>query len=256
MSWRRSGAIAGHELRLAAREPGVLLTLLVMPVLMIAFLKPAFAPALAHLVGHPVNGADQAVPGMVAMFSFFSAGFVGFAIFREHGWHTWDRLRASQARPLEIIAGKVTPPVLITLLLDGVLFAIGRAVFGLQVTGSVAGLALISVALTVAFVAIGVLLAAWLKTTQQLQAVQNVLAFVLAGLGGAFSPLGVLPGWARAASPVTPTYWAMEGYQNVILRPGGLLTTIRPTLVLLGFAAAATVAACFRLRFDESKRFN
>ncbi|MHB2024787.1 MAG: ABC transporter permease, partial [Mycobacteriales bacterium] len=143
MSWRRSRAIAGHELRLAASEPGVFVTLLAMPVLMIAFLKPAFAPALEHLLGHPVNGADQAVPGMVTMFSFFTAGFVGFAIFREHGWHTWDRLRASQARSLEIIVGKVTPAVLISLLLQTVLFSVVVAVFGLTVPGSLAGIAVI-----------------------------------------------------------------------------------------------------------------
>lgn len=256
MSWRRSGAIAGHELRQMARESGSYLTLVVMPILMIAFLKPAFAPALTHLFGRRLNGSQQAVPGMVTMFSFFAATLVSVAIFREHGWHTWDRLRSSQARSLDILAGKVAPAVLTSLALQAILFGTGVVVFGLSVPGSLVGLAFICVLMTLAFVSLGLTLAAYLKSTQQLQAVQNVLAFVLAGLGGAFSPLGVLPRWARAVSPVTPTYWAMEGFHNVILAPGGLITTLRPALVLLAFAGAATLVAARRMRFDEAKRLN
>lgn len=256
MSPRRSWAVAVHELRLMAREPGSYLTLVAMPILMIAFLKPAFAPALAHLVGRKLNGSQQAVPGMVTMFSFFSAGLVSFSIFREHGWHTWDRLRSSQARPLEILAGKVVPAVLTSLALQAVLFGAGVVVFGLTVPGSLAGLTAICVAMTLAFVSFGLLVAAYLNTAQQLQAVQNVSGFVFAGLGGAFSPLGVLPGWAQAVAPVTPTYWAMEGYKDVILAPGGVVTTLRPAAVLLGFAAAATLLAARRMKFDEAKRFN
>ena len=256
MSWRRSAAIAEHEMRLTAREPGIFIQLILMPLLMIAFLKPAFAPALQKITGHPVNGADQAVPGMVTMFSFFTAGFVAFAIFREHGWNTWNRLRASQARSLEIMTGKVTPSVLLTLVQQFILFAIGVGVFGLSIRGSSAGLVLVSIALTFTLVSLGLLLAAVLRSSQQVNTISGVLTFALAGVGGAFSPLGVLPGWAQAIAPLTPTYWAMEGYQNVILHGHGVVSTLRPSLALLGFTAAFTAIASWRLRFDEAKHWN
>ncbi|MHB8452532.1 MAG: ABC transporter permease [Mycobacteriales bacterium] len=256
MWWRRSAVIAGHELRLLRREVGLTVQLVFTPIVMIAFLKPAFAPALVAAGARSANGSEQAVPGMVVMFSFFSAGVVGFAFFREHGWHTWDRLRASQARTLEIIAGKVAPAVLLTLCQQAVLFLAGVLLFGLAIRGSLVALAAVSAALTLTFVAVGVALAAWLKSAQQLNAVSGVAAMVLTGLGGAFAPLSVLPGWARAVAPVTPTYWAMQGYRTVILSGGGTLSTLRPVAVLLLFTAAITAFASGRFRVDEAKRFN
>jgi ABC-2 type transport system permease protein len=157
---------------------------------------------------------------------------------------------------VEIIAGKVTPTVLLGLVQVSVLFGLGVALFGLAIPGSVVGLAAVSTVMTLAFVAIGVALAAWLRSTQALNLTSNIAGFALAGLGGAFTPLGVLPGWARTIAPVTPTYWAMRGYQAVILHPGGLGAVLKPTLVLLAWAAAFTVAAAVRFRVDETKRFN
>jgi ABC-2 type transport system permease protein len=101
--------LARHELRLFRREPGMLLQMIFMPIVMIAFLKPAFGPALAQAGFDGATGAEQAVPGMIVMFSFFGAGMVGFAFFREHGWGTWDRLRASRASAFDIVVGKAVP---------------------------------------------------------------------------------------------------------------------------------------------------
>lgn len=255
MSLRRSVVIAGHELRLAAKDPGMFLQLVLMPIIMIAFLKPAFGPALAAGGFRRANGSEQVVPGMVTMFSMFAAGLVGFTFFREHGWRTWDRLRSSQARPLEIIAGKVVPAAAITLCQQLVLFGVGVLLFGLVVPGSVVGLGLICLGMTSAFLAFGVLLAAWLRSAQQLNTVSSLAGFVLAGLGGAFAPINVLPSWARTVAPVTPTYWAMEGFRAVTLHAGGLASTLRPVAVLLGFAVLFTVLAARRFRFDETKTY-
>jgi len=63
ISLRRLGVILAHELRLARRDPLPALVLVVFPVVTMAFLKPAFQPALAQ-AGHPhANGAEQVVPG-------------------------------------------------------------------------------------------------------------------------------------------------------------------------------------------------
>jgi ABC-2 type transport system permease protein len=256
MPLRRSAVIAIHELRLAGQEPGMFVQLLLMPIVMIAFLKPAFGPALAAGGLRHVNGAEQAVPGMVTMFSMFAAGMVGFSFFREHSWRTWDRLRSSQARPIEIIAGKVVPAAAITIAQQAVVFAVGMLLFGLAVPGSVAGLCLICLSLTFAFVAFGVLLAAWLRSAQQMNTVSSVVAFVMTGIGGAFAPIDVLPSWARAVAPLTPTYWAMEGFRAVTLHAGTFASTLRPVGALIGFGALFTVLAARRFSFDETKRYS
>jgi ABC-2 type transport system permease protein len=72
-------------------------------------------------------------------------------------------------------------------------------------------------------------------------------------IGGALVPLSVLPGWARAIAPVTPTYWVMRGFRAVILDGRGLGAVAGPVVVLLSMAALFAVVALRRLRFDETK---
>jgi hypothetical protein len=45
----------------------------------------------------------------------------------------------------------------------------------------------------------------------------------------------------------------MQGFTDVILEDGGLRAVVVPTAVLLLFAAAFTLLAAWRFRFEESK---
>lgn len=245
--------LARHELRLYRREPGMLIQMVFMPIVMIAFLKPAFGPALAEAGYAGATGAEQAVPGMIVMFSFFGAGMIGFGFFREHGWGTWDRLRASQARSFEIVIGKAVPTFLLVVGQQLVLFLAGIWLFGLRIRGSVFGLVLVSVALALCLLAFGVVFAAFLRSSQSLNAVNSITVMTLAGLGGAFTPIDALPQWAQTIAPATPTYWAMVGYRAVVLEAGGVAATLLPTAVLLTFAVALTAVAVRRFSFDETK---
>jgi ABC-2 type transport system permease protein len=110
-AFRRVGVITAHELRLIARDPTPLLVLIVFPVITIAFLKPALQPALVQ-GGYPdASGAEQVVPGQAVMSAFFLVSLVTLAFFAEHGWSTWERLRATPASSLDIVVGKALPRV-------------------------------------------------------------------------------------------------------------------------------------------------
>src|SRR5207237_4871123 len=113
ISLRRLGVILAHELRLARRDPLPALVLVVFPIVTMAFLKPAFQPALVQ-AGHPhANGAEQVVPGQATLSAFFLVSLITFAFFAEFSQATWDRLRASQATSLELVAGKTLPRIAI-----------------------------------------------------------------------------------------------------------------------------------------------
>lgn len=113
MSWRRSWALIRHEMKALTDDPGSLVFLLIMPLLMMGLMKPLFGLSLQAEGFVGANGAEQAVPGMAAMFVTFTGSFAGFTFFREHGWHTWDRLRASQATTPDIMVGKLAPTLII-----------------------------------------------------------------------------------------------------------------------------------------------
>jgi ABC-2 type transport system permease protein len=57
----------------------------------------------------------------------------------------------------------------------------------------------------------------------------------------------------RAVAPVTPQYWAMRGYNAMVLDGHGFGAAVRPTLMLLGYAAVFAAIALRRFRFDDAK---
>lgn len=252
MSWRHSAAIARLDLRVILRDSGPIVFLVFMPLVVMAFVKPAFRFAL--LTAHPgANGSEQAVPGMIVMFGFFAVGMTGFAFFREHGWNTWDRLRASWATPAEIMLGKLAVPLLLSVAQILALFVLGHLLYGLHVRGSLAGLVVVSFGLVACLLALALMLVAVFRTIQQVNAAANIGGLVFAGFGGSLTPLGLLPRWARTIAPETPGYWAMRGFRAVILDGAGVRGALPATGVLLAFAAAFGVVAALRFRMAESK---
>ena len=232
-----ASALARHELRILRRDPLPFIITFAFPLILMAFTKPAFGPTLVSSGHAGANGAEQAVPGLTVMFSLFLMSNVGFAFFREREWATWSRMRASGATTSEIMLGKLLPNFASLLLLITALLVVGGVLFDLQIAGSPVLLVPLVVALAAFEVAFGVFLASVTRTVSQINAVANLLTFVLAGIGGAITPLESLPGWAQAVSPVSPANWAMRGFGSVIRGGTGVAG---PTIALL---AAAVVLA-------------
>ena len=247
-------AVARHDLRLLRRDPVFLLVFTLMPLAFMAFTREAFGAALAQAnPGADLNGAEQVVPGAAVVFSGFLVGNLGFGVFREHGWNTWDRLRASTLSTPELLAGKAVTPVLSLLLQLGVMLGAGALLFDLHVAGSVAAMLLVAAALIAMEVALGFALLSLCRSVLQLNAITNVGAMVLGGLGGAVTPVDSLPGWAQAVAPFTPAYWAMQGFTEVIIDGGGVGDVLTPLAVLVGFALLFVVIAAMRFRVEDSK---
>lgn len=255
MSPRTSGAIIRHEFRVMLTDPSTVVFVVMMPLLMTALMKRLFAAALTSEGFAGANGSEFAVPGMAVGFAAFGVAFAGFSFFRDHGWGTWDRLRATQATSVELIAGKVVPTVAVTLAQLGLLFALGGPLFDLRVTGSVLALAPVVVVLALSLTTFGMAVTAVARTMQQLNAIGSVGGFAMAMIGGAWVPVSSMPGWAQAIAPAMPTYWAMEAFRSVILEGGGLADVVTPVLTLVGFGVLFTVLAAARFRFEETKAY-
>jgi len=253
MNWSRSLVLMRQNWELLMADPAPIVLLTAMPLVMMTFLQGT-GRAVLMANGYPdASGAELVVPGMAVMFAFFGVGFIGTAFFSEHGWGTWDRLRASEATTLEISLGKILPSALLMLVQLIALFAVGVVVFGMRIDGSVAGLGVMMVCCIVVLVAFSMLLTAVLRTQSQLMAVVNLAAMVFAGIGGALAPVDVLPGWARTLAPLSPAYWMLQGFRAVILDHGGLDATIVPAAATLVFAAGMTAVAMWRFSVSDEK---
>lgn len=253
-SLRRILAVGANDLRILRRDPMFVLIFTVMPLGFMAFTKGAFGAALGlRYPGLGLNGAEQVVPGASVMFSGFLVGNLGFSVFREHGWATWERLRASHLDTWELMVGKSIAPVLTLALQLAVMLGGGAALFDLSIRGSMVAFVAVVVALAVMEVAFAFMLVAVCRSVLQLNAVTNLGAMLLAGIGGAVTPVFLLPAWAQRIAPATPTYWAMRGFRSVVIDGGGLRSVALPIGVLVVFTAGFTVVAAIRFGVEESK---
>ncbi len=199
------------------------------------------------------NGAEQVVPGEAVLNGFYIVGMTSFAFFSEYGWNTWERLRASQASSAEIIAGKALPRMAVSVAQFVIIFAIGTPLLDLHIRGPALALVPIVLAFALCLVLLGVLVTALCHTLQQANAMAFGGLVLFGAIGGALVPINVLPGWAHAIAPVTPTYWAMRGFRSVILDGSGASAVIFPTAVLLSMSAVFAVTSLVKFRFSDSK---
>lgn len=253
MSPRASWAIMRHEFRVVLTDPSTVLFVVLMPLMMVAIMKQMFASAMRDQGYSTANGSEFGVPAMAVSFAAFGVGYAGFSFFRDHGWGTWDRLRATPAGSVDIMVGKVVPSVTVTVVQLLLLFVLGGPLFGLEVTGSWTALVLLIVVLAASLSAFGMLVTAVCRTMNQLNAVGGVGGMALALLGGAWVPVETMPGWANAVAPALPTYWAMKGFRDVILEGGGLAAVAVPSLLLLGFGILFTLLTAWKFRFEDTK---
>ncbi|MGI8757341.1 MAG: ABC transporter permease [Acidimicrobiales bacterium] len=250
----RIQALALHDLRILRRDPAFLVIFTVVPLAFMAFNKDSFAAALSvEFAGRGFNGSEQIVPGATVLFSGFLVGNLGFSIFREHGWGTWERLRASQLSTAELLLAKSVAPVLSLAFQLVVLLVGGAVLFDLRVRGSLFAFGVVAAALAIMEVTLGFMLLSLCRSVVQLNALTNAGAMLLGGLGGAVTPIEFLPGWARFLAPATPAYWAMRGFRSVLFDGAGVGAVVRPVATLLAFSLVFVVVAARRFRIEETK---
>jgi ABC-2 type transport system permease protein len=237
----RTRALVRHNAVLMLREPGPLLSRLLMPLVAVVVFEPLYQAATA---GGRAAGVGQAVTGMLVLFSLLALSIVGTSILTERSWHTWDRLRATPLRPAELLAGKAIPVLGMLLAQQVLVLGFGVVVLGMRVA-DVRLLALAVAVWSVTLLCVGTALGTLLRSQAEFSAVQDIGSFVSTSLGGALVPLAAMPGWARHLAPASPAYWAMSALRGAVA--GESAQVLRAVVVLLAIAVAAAVLAGWRL---------
>jgi ABC-2 type transport system permease protein len=250
----RIAAVARLDLLVLRSDPTFLLIFTLAPIAFMAFTQETSAAALAQLYpGEDLSGAAFIVPGAAVTFSGFLVGNVGFGMFREHGWRTWERLRASPLSTGELLLGKSLVPLLCLAIQLVAMLGGGALLFGLDIDGSWGAFVAVAVVFGLTQMAMGFMFLAVARSVVQLNALTNLSAMLFGGLGGAIAPVETLPGWAQAIAPITPQYWAMQGFTAVTIDGGGLGDVAVPMAVLAGFAVVFSVVALVRFEVEDSK---
>ena len=189
------------------------------------------------------------VPSYAVMFAFFIVGTIAGTIMKEKDQGTFRRLLASPIHRGAIIAGKMLAYMLVVGLQILVVFAVGSGFFGMPLGNSPLGLLLLTVALALSATALGMLVAALVKTRSQVDTVATVLGLVLAAVGGSLTPIPE-EGFIHMLSQLTPHAHAIEGYLKLTSEGAGVIQVLPQAGLLAGVGVLFFLVAMWRFKFD------
>ena len=190
-----------------------------------------------------VNAFDQYVPGfgitflLIGMLMGISLGLID-----ERDWGTLARLRVSGAPLAGTLVGKLLSRFLIGLVQMILLFAIGWWFFGISLGTDPLMLLIPSAAIAFAGAAFGLIIACIARTHDSVMAFGAVVSMAMSAIGGCWWPVDFEPGWMRALAEWLPTTWAMQSFNDLMIRGLPASDILWPTIATVGLGLAYLIA--------------
>jgi ABC-2 type transport system permease protein len=200
--------------------------------------------------GPRYNGYAHSFAGMSVQFILFMGIDAGVALLLMRETGMWRRLRAAPLSRAMLLGSRVAATTLIALLILSVVYAVARFGFGVHISGSVLGFAMIAFAFAVLAATTGLMIAAIGGSVAATRGVATFSILILVMLGGAWVPAFLFPEWLQSASKILPTRWAVDGLDAMTWRGLPLASAFAPVAVLLGWSALFALIAVWRFDWE------
>lgn len=193
------------------------------------------------------------VPGLLGVIlTMTMVMMTALAVTRERERGTMENLLAMPVKPVEVMAGKIAPYILIGAVQVVVVVAAARFLFGVPFVGSYA---LFGVA-TLLFITINLAIGFAFSTVSrnQLQAMQMSIFFLLPSilLSGFAFPFRGMPGWAQAIGEAIPATHYLRIVRGLMLK-GATPSQLAEELTVLAFMlviVSALAVSRYRVTLD------
>ena len=221
-----------------------------------AWQKPALVVSVEKGTGASENqavssgGFAQASAGMMVQFSIFGLITSAMVLVLERKSGTLQRLLSSPIRRTEIIAGHILAMFCIIFAQQLILVLVGQFIFGVDYGRQPLAILILITVLSLWAASLGLLISAISRKEDQVITLSLVAMFIFAAFGGAWFPLEVAGKAFAAIGHVTPTAWAIDGFQNILMRGLNFPSVLMPAGILLGYAVAFFGLAIWRFHFE------
>ncbi len=193
------------------------------------------------------------VPGLLGVIlTMTMVMMTALAVTRERERGTMENLLAMPVKPIEVMAGKIAPYVLIGMVQVAVIITAARLLFGVPFVGSVG---LFAVA-TLLFITINLAIGFAFSTLaqNQLQAMQMSIFFLLPSilLSGFAFPFRGMPEWAQAIGEFIPATHFLRIVRGLMLK-GATVAQMSEQLAVLALMLVVVVAVAisrYRVTLD------
>jgi ABC-2 type transport system permease protein len=208
---------------------------------------PLVVPQPETLQTENLNFISYFVPSMLGLSVMQVGIFAAIPLVADREKLILKRLAATPLRRWQLVGSNVLMRLLIALVQSVIIVAVGVAVFGVVITGSLL-LAAAFVALgAMAFLALGYVIASFAKTEDSANGMTSVVQFPMMFLSGTFFPIDQMPEFLRAIARVIPLTYLADALRQVMV--GG--AAFAP-LYVCAAVLAAWLVGCF---FVASRAF-
>lgn len=193
--------------------------------------SPAAVNISVHAHYNPENNTQyNVVPGLMGVVLTMTMIIItSLAITRERERGTMENLLATPARPIEVMAGKILPYILVGYVQVTLILIAARFIFHVPMVGSLALLYSIGLLFIAANLAVGITFST--LASNQLQAMQMAFFFFLPSilLSGFMFPFRGMPIWAQWLGTCLPLTHFLRIVRGILLK-GSTLSDIAPEL--------------------------
>jgi hypothetical protein len=200
------------------------------------------------------NVFDLYVPGLAITFLLIGMLMgLSLALIDEHDWGTLTRLRSAAAPLGTTLFGKLIGRFLIGFIQLIVLFAVSWAMFGVSLGLNPPALLIPCAAIAFAAAGFGLLVAGAGRTRDAVLPVGAMVIMTMAAIGGCWWPIDFEPQLMRTVALGVPTTWAMQAFNDLMIRGLPVSAAIVPSALNVGFGIlyAAVGVRIARRRFAQ-----
>jgi ABC-type multidrug transport system permease subunit len=182
---------------------------------------------------------DQNVPGFSVTFLLLGMLFsVSLGLLDERDWGTFDRVRSLPVPARDILIGKLASRFAVGVVQMLVLFTVGYALFRISLGPQPWALLLPIAGIVFAGTALGLIVAAVAPSRDAVVPLGAIVIMTMAAVGGCWWPIDLEPRWMRSIALAFPTTWAMEAFNDLMIRGRRVDAAYTPAAVLLAYGTA------------------
>lgn len=213
----------------------------------LAFLKGRAQPfnVEVHKLYNPEGFSRyNIVPGLMGVvLTMTGVIMTAIALTRERERGTMENLLSMPVKPIEVMAGKIAPYVIIGYIQSAIIVIAAKLLFGVPIIGSLLLLSAALVVFIVCNLAMGFTVSA--GASNQMQAMQMSFMVMLPSilLTGFMFPFWGMPHWAQAIGSILPATYFIRIVRGILLKGNGMIEIWPDFWPLLIFMAVITAIA-------------
>ncbi|MEO5833434.1 MAG: ABC transporter permease [Nakamurella sp.] len=253
---QRGDALVVHVSRAdqvaAATVQGVLSSFVDTTNLAVAQVQPTYSLQVTQVEDESLKGIQYVAPGMISYGITIGATFgAALTLITWRNSKLLRRLRLAPVATGAVVGARVVVSLVVAVFQLVLLIGVSM-LLGLRLSGAWYMAIPLTIAGTLAFLAIGLLVGSIAKTSEGGSGLANLITLPMGFLSGAFIPLIAAPGWLIVISKIMPMGYLVSGLSDVLVRGQGPSSALLPILILLGFAAGLTFIATRLFRWDAA----